>query len=194
MIKEGRAYSILTDHLGTPTETYDADGNEVWSRTLGLNGEVIEENGNIGMIPFLFQGQYYDRETELAYNRFRYYSPQMGMYISQDPIGLAGGITNIYAYIDNTNLWVDLFGLSSRVLDKNLGGKVGDNKQAHHLIPEKVWNANEKFFNDIGLQGQRDSASNGILLFSSESSAIANNKAYYHRGRHEADMMHIVYQ
>ena len=96
MIKEGRAYSIMTDHLGTPTEAYDAEGNEVWSRTLDMNGEVIEEYGNIGMIPFLFQGQLYDREIELAYNRFRYYSPQMGVYISQDPIGLAGGIFNLY--------------------------------------------------------------------------------------------------
>lgn len=111
MIKGGRAYSILTDHLGTPTEAYDADGNEVWSRTLDMNGEVIEESGNVGMISFLFQGQYYDRETELAYNRFRYYSPQMGMYISQDPIGLGGGITNIYAYVNDTNSWVDIWGL-----------------------------------------------------------------------------------
>ncbi len=111
MIKEGKAYSILTDHLGTPTQAYDAEGNEVWSRVLDMNGEVIEETGNVGMIPFLFQGQYYDRETELAYNRFRYYSPHMGMYISQDPIGLAGGITNIYAYVDDTNSWVDIWGL-----------------------------------------------------------------------------------
>ena len=112
MIKEGRAYSILTDHLGTPTEAYDADGNEVWSRTLDMNGGVIEETGNVGMIPFLFQGQYYDRETELAYNRFRYYSPQMGIYISQDPIRLDGGILNLYGYVSNTNTWIDTLGLS----------------------------------------------------------------------------------
>ncbi len=113
MIKEGRAYSILTDHLGTPTEAYDADGNEVWSRTLDMNGEVIEESGNVGMIPFLFQGQYYDRETELAYNRFRYYSPLMGMYVSQDPIRLNGGITNIYAYVEDINSWLDILGLNT---------------------------------------------------------------------------------
>ena len=35
MIKEGRSYSILTDQLGTPTEAYDTEGNEVWSRVLG---------------------------------------------------------------------------------------------------------------------------------------------------------------
>lgn len=109
MIKEGITYSILTDHLGTPTETYDTEGNEVWSRVLDFNGNVIEETGNKGMIPFLFQGQYYDRETELAYNRFRYYSPQIGMYVSQDPIGLAGGIC-LYNYVVDTNVLIDWFG------------------------------------------------------------------------------------
>lgn len=112
MIKEGRAYSILTDHLGTPTEAYDAEGNEVWGRVLNMNGEVIEETEKVGMIPFLFQGQYYDRETGLAYNRFRYYSPQMGIYISQDPIRLEGGVTNIYAYVNDTNVWNDIFALA----------------------------------------------------------------------------------
>ena len=68
MIKEGRAYSIMTDHLGTPTQAYDSEGNEVWSRMLDMDGNVLEEDGNIGIIPFLFQGQYFDRETGLAYS------------------------------------------------------------------------------------------------------------------------------
>ena len=112
MIKEGRSYSILTDQLGTPTEAYDTEGNEVWSRVLDMDGNVIEETGNKGMVPFLFQGQYYDRETGLAYNRFRYYSPKMGVYVSQDPIELEGGILNLYGYVDDTNGWIDVFGLA----------------------------------------------------------------------------------
>ena len=44
-----------------------------------------------GFIPFRYQGQYEDIETGLYYNRFRYYSPESGTYISQDPIRLAGG-------------------------------------------------------------------------------------------------------
>ena len=111
MIKEGKSYSILTDQLGTPTEAYDAEGNEVWSRVLDMDGNVIEETGNKGMVPFLFQGQYYDRETGLAYNRFRYYSPKMGMYVSQDPIGLFSGLTNLYGYVIDTNISIDVLGL-----------------------------------------------------------------------------------
>ncbi|MDY4250610.1 RHS repeat-associated core domain-containing protein, partial [Bacteroides pyogenes] len=61
--------------------------------------------------PFRYQGQYFDEETDLCYNRFRYYSPNEGMYISQDPIGLAGGL-NFYAYVHDSNLWIDALGLT----------------------------------------------------------------------------------
>ena len=43
-----------------------------------------------GFIPFRYQGQYEDIETGLTYNRFRYYSPETGSYISQDPYELLG--------------------------------------------------------------------------------------------------------
>lgn len=66
-------------------------------------------------IVFLFlscnQGQYYDNETELAYNRYRYYSADSGMYISQDSIGLEGNMPNMYAYVRDSTTWVDPFGL-----------------------------------------------------------------------------------
>ena len=53
-------------------------------------------------IPFLYQGQYYDFETKLAYNRFRYYSPESGTYISQDPIRWAAGLA-FYGYVMDCN-------------------------------------------------------------------------------------------
>lgn len=45
-----------------------------------------------------------------SYNRFRYYSPDEGMYISQDPIRLNGGFT-LYSYVHDPNGWVDVLGL-----------------------------------------------------------------------------------
>ena len=51
-------------------------------------------------VPFRFQGQYYDAESGLHYNRFRYYNPEIGLFVSQDPIGLDGG-GNLYAYVVN---------------------------------------------------------------------------------------------
>jgi RHS repeat-associated protein len=62
-------------------------------------------------MPFRYQGQYEDVETGLCYNRFRYYDPQQGNYISQDPIGLAGGNPTLYGYVKDPNIWVDPFGL-----------------------------------------------------------------------------------
>jgi RHS repeat-associated protein len=108
-----KSYSIITDHLGTPIESYDEEGKKVWSRELGIYGQTRNEFGEENFIPFLYQGQYLDTETELAYNRFRYYSPESGTYVSQDPIRLNGGDA-FYAYVHNTNSWLDPFGLSGR--------------------------------------------------------------------------------
>lgn len=58
-----------------------------------------------------FPGQYFDKETNLYYNYFRYYEPETGRYISPDPIGLAGGI-NIYGYVEQNPLsLIDPYGL-----------------------------------------------------------------------------------
>ena len=48
----------------------------------------------------------------MYYNRFRYYDPSTGNYISQDPIGLNGG-ANLYVYVHDTNSWLDVFGLNA---------------------------------------------------------------------------------
>ncbi|MFL0072071.1 RHS repeat domain-containing protein [Tenacibaculum maritimum] len=96
--------------MGTPTQMYDEEGEQVWERSLDLNGKVI--NGSNAPCPFLYQGQYYDKEIELAYNRFRYYDPDDGRYISKDPIGLLSGEYGFYNYVGDSNSWVDPFGLT----------------------------------------------------------------------------------
>ena len=122
----GKAYSIISDHLGTPILAIDSDGMEVWNRQLDIYGRVRKEykHSSLGdevfpFVPFLYQGQYYDFETNLAYNRFRYYSPETGAYISQDPIRLSGNNPNLYAYVGDSNMWVDVFGLDcNRIYNK----------------------------------------------------------------------------
>jgi len=57
-----------------------------------------------------FQGQYFDQETGLHYNRFRYYDPDIGRFVSQDPIGIEGG-ENVYQYAPNPIRWTDPRGL-----------------------------------------------------------------------------------
>ena len=126
LIQDGKAYSIVCDQLGTPTEAYDEEGKEVWYRRLDMNGKVLEETqpglnpeGYVS-IPFLFQGQYYDYETGLAYNRFRYYDPELGRYISQDPIRLASGTLHPYTYVENSFVYCDIFGLSPSYTPRGL--------------------------------------------------------------------------
>ncbi len=80
---------------------------------MDIYGKEEQLKGDKSFIPFRYQGQYEDSETGLYYNRFRYYSPDEGMYISQDPIGLLGNNPNFYAYVKDTNIWIDIFGLDT---------------------------------------------------------------------------------
>ena len=61
--------------------------------------------------PLRLPGQWYDEESGLHYNRHRYYDPQQGRYITQDPIGLAGG-WNLYQYPLDPVSDIDPLGLS----------------------------------------------------------------------------------
>ncbi|MDO6189108.1 RHS repeat-associated core domain-containing protein, partial [Phocaeicola vulgatus] len=66
----------------------------------------------------------------LYYNRFRYYSPDMGMYISSDPIGLAGNNPTLYGYVQDVNTWIDSWGLSDCKVTQRL------NELANEAIKE----------------------------------------------------------
>ena len=61
--------------------------------------------------PFRLQNQYCDEETGLPYNFFRYYEPDVGRFVNQDPIGLFGG-DNLYQFAPNTQIWIDYWGLA----------------------------------------------------------------------------------
>jgi RHS repeat-associated protein len=115
----GKAYSIITDYIGTPCEAYDTLGDRVWECELGGSGKITRLVGEKTFVPFRFQGQYEDEETGLYYNRFRYYSPEEGVYVSQDPIGLEGNNPNFYAYTFDSNTQVDAFGLDCNKIKFN---------------------------------------------------------------------------
>lgn len=88
--------------------------------------------------PFRLQGQQFDEETGLHYNRFRYYDPLIGCCVSEDPIGLRGG-ANLFFYSPNPITWLDPFGLAG---EGALGTYVSltakkhssDGMEAHELI------------------------------------------------------------
>ncbi|MDO4431617.1 MAG: RHS repeat-associated core domain-containing protein [Lonepinella koalarum] len=108
--------------MGTPQELTNEQGEMVWLnyefawggrythfyKKQSLNDYAILEHE---LQPIRFQGQFFDQETSLHYNRFRYYDSDVGMFIQRDPIGLLGG-SNVFAYAPNPIHWVDVFGLN----------------------------------------------------------------------------------
>ncbi len=96
---DGQVFHYHCDPLGTPRRLTDSQGRIVWEADMDAFGAArmnIEDIAN----PLRFPGQYFDSETGLHYNRFRYYSPELGRYLSRDPLGFLAGC-NFFAYVDN---------------------------------------------------------------------------------------------
>ncbi|OCG64072.1 RHS repeat-associated core domain-containing protein [Gilliamella sp. GillExp13] len=109
-----------------PTELTNEQGEMVWRGDYQLFGQLKQQQTSSPYIAaqnLRFAGQYYDKETGLHYNTFRYYDPNCGRFTQPDPIGLAGGI-NLYQYAPNTLTWVDPWGLFC------------GSHQKHHPIPQ----------------------------------------------------------
>ncbi|MDB5902551.1 MAG: hypothetical protein JWM26_1429 [Betaproteobacteria bacterium] len=92
-------YCYHTDHIGTPHRITDAEGRIAWAAEYAGFG-AAELRACAVTNPLRFPGHYCDDETGLHYNRFRYYSPAFGRYLSPDPIKFAAGL-NFYAYAEN---------------------------------------------------------------------------------------------
>jgi RHS repeat-associated protein len=124
-------YYFHTDQVGLPEELSNDRGNLVWRASYKTWGNTVSEDWSVvslygakvdesyrGDTPkgdakqqnLRFQGQYLDRDTGLHYNTFRYYDPDIGRFISPDPIGLNGGI-NLGSYSLNPISWIDPWGL-----------------------------------------------------------------------------------
>ncbi|WP_211145527.1 RHS repeat-associated core domain-containing protein, partial [Pseudomonas syringae group genomosp. 3] len=114
---ENTIYYYHTDQIGTPLEMTDAEGHIVWQAKYAPWGLIKQLVVNKVEQNLRFQGQYFDVETGLHYNTFRYYDPEIGRFITQDPIGLSGG-DNLYLYAPNPYGWVDPAGLSCDSLQK----------------------------------------------------------------------------
>ena len=130
------ADTVICDYLGTPFAMFAASGEKVWAADLDPYGEVMLHTGSRADCPFRYPGQYEDEETGLYYNRYRYYDPAAGVYISRDPIGLLGG-DRLYAYVKDPLTWTDIFGLTGVVYlrtDPITGREyVGQSKSPEHF-------------------------------------------------------------
>ena len=101
------------DQIGIPREMTDQFGNLLWYGEYTAWGRLKKDERVYKDVhqPFRLQNQYFDQETGLHYNLMRYYEPDSGRFVNQDPIGLAGG-DNLYWFAPNAQTWIDLLGLT----------------------------------------------------------------------------------
>ena len=133
MMQDGEIFHYHLDHLGTPKELTNESGKVVWKARYKAYGnlalkEVEDVENNLR-----FQGQYFDEETGLHYNRHRYYNPSTGQFTTQDPIGLLGGVNN-YHYAPNPISWVDPLGLKCKEQQRILKAR----ERQHQMLEDNV--------------------------------------------------------
>ena len=104
---------VHTDHLGRPTRMTDAAKATVWQASFKPWGEVQSLSGTKA-INLRFPGQYFQIETNLAYNHHRIYDPTTGRYTQPDPLGFVDG-PSVYAYVRNSPfMFTNRSGLAGR--------------------------------------------------------------------------------
>ncbi len=112
-VSEAQYFFFHNDPNGAVTRVTDRWGVLVWEGQYAAWGYVKSIRIRPGFEqPLRFQGQYFDLEIGLCYNRYRYYDPDIGIFVSGDPIGLSGGL-NLYRYAPSPGGWVDPYGLQS---------------------------------------------------------------------------------
>jgi RHS repeat-associated protein len=107
----GTRYYIFTNQVAAPIRVVDDAGQVCWNAQIDPYGTARVDGGSTIEMPLRFPGHYFDQETGLHYNRFRYFSPALGRYIQSDPAGQFGGI-NLYAYLHDPLSHVDIDGLA----------------------------------------------------------------------------------
>ncbi len=108
--EEQAVFYVHNDHLGTPQAITDENQVIVWQAEYDPFGKATVTTETITN-NIRFPGQYFDSETGLHYNYYRYYDSSTGRYITSDPIGLEGGL-NTYAYAEGNPVnFIDPSGL-----------------------------------------------------------------------------------
>ncbi len=105
VLKSSNIYNIHTDHLGSPRKISNQTADVIWQwQDKPFGDSAVNQDPDGDGVAFeynlRFAGQYFDQETGLHYNYFRYYDHEIGRYITSDPIGLEGGL-NTFGYVGN---------------------------------------------------------------------------------------------
>lgn len=144
---DARFHAIVTDLVGAPAELVTPDGAVEWHTTTSLWGKTVTAPGSTADCPLRFPGQFHDQETGLDYNLARYYDPDLGAYLSSDPLGLAPGANNT-AYVANPLTEYDPFGLFS--CNTSVQGELADFRRQTNMKSVAGEDALAKSYEDAG--------------------------------------------
>ena len=110
MLRSGTTSFYNADGLGSVTSLTSGSGALAQTYTYDSFGKQTASSGSLTN-PFQYTAREFDTEANLYYYRARYYDTQTGRFISEDPIGWAGG-HNLYRYVKNEpNILTDPSGL-----------------------------------------------------------------------------------
>ncbi|MDD4018291.1 MAG: RHS repeat-associated core domain-containing protein [Kiritimatiellae bacterium] len=144
-------YYASKDQLGSVHALVDASGSVVESYSYSAWGEATILSSGLSPLPssqfgnrYLFQGREYSFATGLYNFRARWYEPRLGRWLSNDPIGISGGL-NLYAFCGNnpvnyvdpegTDIWVGRRGIHKNI---NVGNPKGTYKSYSLCLPDYI--------------------------------------------------------
>lgn len=126
--ESGATYHVFSNPVGIPLYIQDEQGEVVWAANrVDPYGGVEVRPGAALEYNLRWPGHYFDPETGLHYNRYRYYDPVLGRYLQSDPIGYEGSDVNLYAYCPNPLVQVDVLGLAHGGKPKDPNDSSSDN-------------------------------------------------------------------
>ncbi|MGE0082858.1 MAG: RHS repeat-associated core domain-containing protein [Desulfococcaceae bacterium] len=101
MTMGGVLYYLAYDQVGTLKLVAGSAGNVVKRLEYDTFGNIINDTNPGFAVPFSFAGGLHDRHTGLVRFGYRDYDPDTGRWTAKDPIGFAGGDTDLYGYCVN---------------------------------------------------------------------------------------------
>ena len=118
--EKGEVFVYVNDHLGRPRELIDSSGAVAWAAchsAWGCMTDVFTADSRGGQrrevrSPFGAPGQVVDEETGLCWTKFRCFDPEVGRWLSADPLGIDGG-RNLFGLDGDPISTVDPLGLAT---------------------------------------------------------------------------------
>jgi RHS repeat-associated protein len=138
MLRNGGSSYYDADGLGSITSLTNSSGGLAQTYSFDSLGRLTNSSGSLTN-PFRFIGRELDDETGLYFFRARYFDSQIGRFISEDPIGFAGGDIDVYRYSMNSSVNLDdPFGLTAAP-----PGLPGCSKAAYQDCAKKAFGATQ---------------------------------------------------